>query len=191
MKTELKEICRDLRWLADNTPPGAERNQMQADLTRLHVKLDALPGLVAAKAAMKSADEVKVVLDDAFADAFRDVMKWLDAPLPVEIVATMTAAGFTPTLQNLQEMIAKARADAEQVEWRRQPHALLGLIPEHIDEETARKAAVAGTLIAKKVGNTRWFTCIEAMEDWMRRTDRWFETKKAEESMFFKMQAAL
>jgi hypothetical protein len=78
MMTDLKEICRDLRWLADSMPPGKLRNQMQADLARLRVKLDALPARLGARAAMKSAAEVRVVLDEEFADAFRDVLKWFE-----------------------------------------------------------------------------------------------------------------
>jgi hypothetical protein len=93
MRTDLKEICRDLRWLADSMPPGKLRNQMQADLARLRVKLDAMPARVGVRAAMKSAAEVKVVLEEEFVDAFRDVLRWFEEP-KIEILKAARAKGL-------------------------------------------------------------------------------------------------
>jgi hypothetical protein len=75
---ELAEVCRELRQLADRMPPGPERERMQADLSRLHARLSALPARVAARAAMRTSAEVKVVLDEEIADAFCDILKWLN-----------------------------------------------------------------------------------------------------------------
>lgn len=75
---ELAEVCRELRQLADRMPPGPERARMEADLSRLHARLSALPARVAERAAMKSADQVKAVLDEEIADAFSGIMTWLN-----------------------------------------------------------------------------------------------------------------
>lgn len=76
--SELSEVCRELRQLADRMPAGPKRARMEADLSRLHARLSVLPARVAARAAMKSAAEVKAVLDEEFADAFCDVLRWLN-----------------------------------------------------------------------------------------------------------------
>lgn len=40
---EVAEVCRELRQLADRMPAGPERERTQADLSRLHARLSALP----------------------------------------------------------------------------------------------------------------------------------------------------
>jgi hypothetical protein len=72
---ELAEVCRELRQLADRMPAGPERERMEADLSRLHARLSALPARVGARAAMKSAAEVRAVLDEECADVFSDLMR--------------------------------------------------------------------------------------------------------------------
>jgi hypothetical protein len=76
--TELSEVCRELRQLADRMPPGPERERMEADLSRLHARLSALPTRVAERAAMKSRAEVQKVLNEEFADAISGIMTWLN-----------------------------------------------------------------------------------------------------------------
>jgi hypothetical protein len=73
----MKPTLRTLRQLADDMPPGPMRDQMQADLTCLRVRLMALPARVAAHAPFPTAADAKIVLDREFNDAFRDVMKWM------------------------------------------------------------------------------------------------------------------
>lgn len=77
MKQAMKEVCRDLRQLADDMPPGPARNQMQADLACLRMRLAALPGKAAAQLHMASAERVRAVLGKEFADAFGPIMKWM------------------------------------------------------------------------------------------------------------------
>jgi hypothetical protein len=75
---ELRNICAELVELANTAPPGAVRDRMLGDLSRLHARLSALPARVAERAAMKSADQVKAVLDEEFADAFSGIIAWLN-----------------------------------------------------------------------------------------------------------------
>jgi hypothetical protein len=95
-----------------------------------------------------------------------------------EVLVELQGAGIT-TLKNLQEMIAAHRVANEQTDRRRQPHPLLGLTPDFMDEDVPRRAAQRGELDAWRIGG-RWFSCIEAMESWLTRTDR-FKNKEAEE----------
>ncbi len=74
---EVAEVCRELRQLADRMPAGPERERTQADLSRLHARLSALPARVAERAAMKSSVEVQKVLNEEFADAISGIMTWL------------------------------------------------------------------------------------------------------------------
>jgi hypothetical protein len=73
----MKDALRELRQLADAMPPGPMRDQVQADVTCLRVRLLALPARVAAHAPFATAAEAKAVMDREFNDAFRDVMKWI------------------------------------------------------------------------------------------------------------------
>jgi hypothetical protein len=75
---ELAEACRDLRQIVDRMPAGPERERMEGDLSRLRARLSALPGRISARAVIKSAADVQSVLDEEFADAFCDVMRWFD-----------------------------------------------------------------------------------------------------------------
>jgi hypothetical protein len=75
---EIAELCADLREIADCMPPGLTRDGMQADLQTLRARLAALPGRVAARAAMRPTGEVKLVLDQEFADAFAGIMQWFE-----------------------------------------------------------------------------------------------------------------
>jgi hypothetical protein len=75
--TELAQVCRELVEIADAAPPGPVRDRMLGDLSHLYARLSALPARVATRAAMKSPAEVRVVLDEEFADAFSGVLRWL------------------------------------------------------------------------------------------------------------------
>lgn len=74
MKAELRRQ----QQLADAMAPGPMRDQIQADLTCLRVRLMALPARVAAHAPFSTAADAKVVLDREFNAAFADVMKWIE-----------------------------------------------------------------------------------------------------------------
>ena len=109
-----------------------------------------------------------------------------DEPLTPETVqAELERAGIT-TLQNLQEMIANARAASErseavdrETERRRRPHPLLGLTPDFMNADTPRKWAERGELNAWRIGG-RLFSCVDDMEEWLIRTDR-FPTRETEQ----------
>jgi hypothetical protein len=99
--------------------------------------------------------------------------------LPEEISDAMQAAGFAPTLPNLKELIANAAHEHEAKE-RRQQWPLLWLVPAHVNEEVARRAADSGVLVAERVGG-RWFGTVDDMQIWLRRTGRWFNSAEAEQ----------
>jgi hypothetical protein len=107
--------------------------------------------------------------------------------LPEEIGAAMQAAGFTPTLPSLKELIANARAHEHEAKERRQQWPLLGLIPSSVNAEVARRAADNGVLIAERIGG-RWFCTVPDMEAWLKRTGRWFKSG-ADEQRWRKMLA--
>lgn len=73
----MRDICRELRQIADAMPPGPMRDQMQVDLTCLKVRLLALPARVASHAPFETADEAREVLEREVEVAFRDVRKWI------------------------------------------------------------------------------------------------------------------
>jgi len=73
----MRQAARELRELVDSMPPGATRNQALADLECLRTRLAALPGRVAEQAEMKSAEEVRVILDREIRHAFAPVMQWI------------------------------------------------------------------------------------------------------------------
>jgi hypothetical protein len=105
-----------------------------------------------------------------------------DQPLPPEIAEKMTAAGFSPQVATLVEIIedfaraqAEARAKAARVaELERAAEEmwpLKRLVPLGESYEIARRAAERGVLGATRVGG-RWF-CTEAeMERWVAATGR-------------------
>jgi hypothetical protein len=106
--------------------------------------------------------------------------------LPEEISTAMTEAGFAATLRNLRELIANAaRAHEHEAKERRQQWPLLWLVPAHVNEEVARRAADNGVLVAERVGG-RWFCTVPDMEAWLKRTGRWFKSG-AEEQQWRKM----
>jgi hypothetical protein len=72
----MKTICRQLRQLANEMPPGPLRDQLEVDLTCLRVRLMALPARVAAHAPMTDA-EMMDVFDREIRAAFADVAKWM------------------------------------------------------------------------------------------------------------------
>jgi hypothetical protein len=103
---------------------------------------------------------------------------------PDEIAVELQSAGILPTLGNLQAMIAAHLAESERNEEqdreaarRDKPHALLGLLPESMDEDTAYRAGGKG-LVAWKLGG-RWFSTLAHTENWLVGTDK-FKTKEAE-----------
>jgi hypothetical protein len=53
----------------------------------------------------------------------------------------------------------------------------------HPDDETARRAAERGELIAEQKGGKhgRWFATVADMENWLASTGRWFKTEDAEQ----------
>jgi hypothetical protein len=105
-----------------------------------------------------------------------------DEPLTPETVqAELERAGIT-TLQNLQTMIEAARAHEQESDRRRLQFPLIALTPMHLDDETSRRAAERGELIAEQKGGKhgRWFATAADMESWMASTGRWFKSKDAE-----------
>jgi hypothetical protein len=101
---------------------------------------------------------------------------------PDQVAAELRSAGIALTSESLQKMIDAHRAEHEQrseerERERRQNHPLIGLMPEHVDENTAYRAAIRGELVAEKCGG-RWFSSIASVESWLRRTDKL--TKEAE-----------
>jgi hypothetical protein len=103
-----------------------------------------------------------------------------DDPLTAEeVLVELQAAGIAPTLPNLRELIANARAHDEAKE-RRQQWPLLWLVPAHVNEEVARRAADSGVLVAERVGG-RWFCTVPDMENWLKRTGRWFRSEAEEQ----------
>jgi hypothetical protein len=98
-----------------------------------------------------------------------------------EVLVELRGAGIT-TLQNLQTMIEAARAHQGEAERRRLQFPLIALTPMHLDDETARRAAERGELIAEQKGGKhgRWFATVTDMESWMASTGRWFKSKDAE-----------
>jgi hypothetical protein len=105
--------------------------------------------------------------------------------LPEEISDAMQAAGFAPTLPNLRELIANARAREHEAELRRQQWPLLALIPSSVNAEVARRAADQGLLVAERIGG-RWFASVSSVETWLRKTGRWFRSE-ADERRWRKM----
>ena len=105
-----------------------------------------------------------------------------DDPLSAdEVLVELLAAGIA-TLPSLQAMIADARAHQGEAEHRRLQFPLIALTPLHLDDETARRAAERGELIAEQKGGKhgRWFATVADMESWMASTGRWFKSKDAE-----------
>jgi hypothetical protein len=93
-----------------------------------------------------------------------------------EVLVELQAAGIT-TLPSLQALIADARAHQGEAERRRLQFPLIALTPMHLDDETARRAAERGELIAEQKGGKhgRWFATVADMESWMASTGRWFQ----------------
>jgi hypothetical protein len=105
-----------------------------------------------------------------------------DDPLSAdEVLVELQAAGIT-TLPSLQAMIANARAHQGEAERRRLQFPLIALTPMHLDDETARRAAERGELIAEQKGGKhgRWFATQDSMESWLASTGRWFKSKDSE-----------
>jgi hypothetical protein len=98
-----------------------------------------------------------------------------------EVLVELQAAGIT-TLPSLQAMIADAKAHQGEAERRRLQFPLIALTPVHLDDETSRRAAERGELIAEQKGGKhgRWFGTVTDMENWMASTGRWFRTEDAE-----------
>jgi hypothetical protein len=102
-----------------------------------------------------------------------------------EVLVELQGAGIALTSQNLQSMIAAHLAANErneaadrETERRHRPHALLGLLPESMDEDTAYRAAIRKELIAWKIAG-RWFSTLADVENWLVGTDK-FKTAEAE-----------
>jgi hypothetical protein len=114
----------------------------------------------------------------------RDAMVPKPAPppdLPQEIAQEMEAVGLKPEIVTLLRIIsdfprlqAEARARTE-IGVSKTPISekwpLKGLVPTHVSYETARKAAVRGTLRAKLTGK-RWFATEDDFAEWLAKTGR-------------------
>jgi hypothetical protein len=85
-----------------------------------------------------------------------------------EVLVELRAAGIA-TLPSLQAMIANAGAHQGEAERRRPQFPLIALTPMRLDDETARRAAERGELIAEQKGGKhgRWFATVTDMENWM------------------------
>jgi hypothetical protein len=99
--------------------------------------------------------------------------------------AELERAGIAPTLPSLRELIANARAREHEAERHRTQWPLLWLVPAHVNEEVARRAADHGVLVAERIGG-RWFCAVSNMQAWLKRTGRWFKSG-AEEQQWRKM----
>jgi hypothetical protein len=103
-----------------------------------------------------------------------------DPSLPPEIAERMTAAGLSPKLATLMQIIedfARQQADA-----REKPEAarvaeperglpLKGLLPSHVSYRVGLQAAERGVLGAFKIGG-RWFCTQAEMDRWLAATGR-------------------
>ena len=105
-----------------------------------------------------------------------------DQSLPPEIAEKMTAAGFSPQVATLVEIIenfARAQADARAKAVRvaeleraaEEMWPLKRLVPLGESYEIARRAAERGVLGATRVGG-RWFCTKAEMERWVAATGR-------------------
>jgi hypothetical protein len=105
-----------------------------------------------------------------------------DVLSPAEVAAEIERAGIALTSASMRELIANARAHEHEAERRRLQFPLIALTPMHLDDETARRAAERGELIAEQKGGKhgRWFATVADMESWMASTGRWFKSKDAE-----------
>jgi hypothetical protein len=105
-----------------------------------------------------------------------------DVLSPAEVAAEIERAGIALTSASMRELIANARAHEHEAERRRLQFPLIALTPMHLDDETARRAAERGELIAEQKGGKhgRRFATVADMESWMASTGRWFKSKDAE-----------
>jgi hypothetical protein len=102
-----------------------------------------------------------------------------DPSLPPEIAQKMEAAGLSPKIATLMEIIgtfarlqAEAREKPRATEQRRVMWPLKARLPLHVPYEAARKAAVRGDLVATKMGRGRWFVADDDLQDWLAATGR-------------------
>src|ERR1700688_1151795 len=105
-----------------------------------------------------------------------------DVLSPAEVAAEIERAGIALTSASMRELIANAPAHEHEAEPRRLQFPLIALTPMHLDDETSRRAAERGELIAEQKGGKhgRWFGTVTDMENWMASTGRWFRTEDAE-----------
>jgi len=99
-----------------------------------------------------------------------------DQPLPPEIAEKMEAAGFSPEIATLMEIIdnfsrlqAEARPSARRVAEPMWP--LKSRLPVHVPYQTGLRAAERGTLAAEKIGG-RWFVTDADMQTWLAATGK-------------------
>jgi hypothetical protein len=105
-----------------------------------------------------------------------------DVLSPEQIAAEIEAAGIALTAGNLQAMIAKARAEAEQTKAREvELFPLKPMLPSHVSYEVGRRAAASGELRAQKLGGD-WFTAKADVADWLATSGKWFESESAVET---------
>ena len=98
---------------------------------------------------------------------------------PEQIAAEMEAAGIALTKQDLQAMIAKARADAEQTKASAvELFPLKPMLPSHVSYEVGRRAAASGALRAQKLGGD-WFTTEADVAAWLATSGKWFADEGA------------
>lgn len=98
---------------------------------------------------------------------------------PEQIAAEIEGAGIALTKQDLQAMIAKARADAEQTKAREvELFPLKPMLPLHVSYEVGRRAAASGELRATKIGGD-WFVTKADVADWLATSGKWFASESA------------
>ena len=106
-----------------------------------------------------------------------------DDPLTAdEVLVELHAAGIAPTLPSLRELIANARAEAEQTKAREvELFPLKPMMPSHVSYEVGRRAAASGELRATKLGGD-WFVTKADVADWLVSSGKWFESESAVET---------
>jgi hypothetical protein len=103
-----------------------------------------------------------------------------DPSLPREVVEKMTAAGLSPKLATLMEIIedfarlqaeAREKPEGARVAEPERAFPLMSLLPSHVSYRVGLQAAERGVLGAFKVGG-RWFCTQAEMDRWLAATGR-------------------